>query len=88
LDDLTADLNALAASAPVAIGRMCRVGAALSQMTPEQETALIALIDNSRVGSGKIAEVLAKHGLEVGYSSVERHKRRLKPGMTGCKCPP
>lgn len=86
--DLAGDLEALAGEQSQRRGPACTVGAVLARLAdtdPEAAAALDKALDDSSIGSTRIAAVLAGHGQTLQASTVARHRRRGEPN--GCRCP-
>lgn len=65
--------------------KACRVGFVLDRLSIEDADQLRELLDEGLVPATLISEVLQRHGYDVPYQSVSRH-RRGKAGR-GCSCP-
>ncbi len=87
MSDLASDLESLLSEVTVQPHqKRCAIAVVLEQVTEEQRDKLEVLVaSDCRVASGKVAGVLRNWGFDVGYQSVQRHRRRHMG--TGCLCP-
>jgi len=86
MSDLSNDLDELSQNSVGPRNKQCGVEFVLGQVDEESRLKLVALLDNDQVSGAQICKVLTSHGFAIQYSSVIRHRRRLK-GNAGCKCP-
>jgi len=87
MSDLASDLESLLSEVIVQPHqKRCSISVVLEQITEEQREKLEVLVaPDCRVASGKVAAVLRNWGFDVGYQSVQRHRRRHVG--SGCLCP-
>ena len=86
MSDLTDDLDELARKATGPKNKQCAIEWVLGELDEQSRVKLIALLDDEHVSGAQLCKVLTSHGYPIQYSSVIRHRRRLK-GNAGCKCP-
>lgn len=66
-------------------GFPCKIKVIKASLEPADAEAIERVVCNKAVTINSIVKLLAAHGLTVGYSSVNNHRRRLEG--VGCKCP-
>lgn len=64
---------------------LCGVGRFVETLDDEDRKAFIEAINNPKIQIKAIHRALEKHGIEVSYELLARHRRRAKGG--GCRCP-
>ncbi|GAA2439806.1 hypothetical protein [Streptomyces glaucus] len=65
-------------------GPRCSVGAFLAAAADNDAAALRQALDNDRITSRAIADILSKHGEHITAYTVARHRRRSE--SNGCRC--
>lgn len=83
--DLLADLDDLLTS-PSRPKTPCTAGVVIAALPEDVREKVEALLLKESVSSARISQVLERHGYNVSYSSLTRHRRRRTNG-TGCLCP-
>ncbi len=67
-------------------GGECGVGKLLRKVDPEMRAQIEALLADDELTSATITTVLERHGMDVRYQAVQRH-RREKGQANACACP-
>lgn len=73
------------ATRPAVLKSVCNTAYVLAQLSEEEATAALALIDNPRISTARIATALQNNGHRVGDDSILRHRKRGTGA--GCRCP-
>ncbi|MCG8971753.1 hypothetical protein [Streptomyces sp. CL12-4] len=81
---LAHELQALADTPAYSRGPQCSVAAFLDAAEPNDAAALRQALDNDRVTSRAIADILSRHGDTITAYTVARHRRR--GASNGCRC--
>lgn len=81
---LAHELQALADAPAPPRGPQCSVGAFLDAADADDAAALRQALDNDRITSRAIADILSRHGSPITAYTVARHRRRGK--SNGCRC--
>lgn len=67
-------------------GDECGVGRLLRRVSDEERLEIQALLDDDDLTSPVITTVLQRHGYDVKYQAVQRH-RRERGRANACQCP-
>lgn len=84
---LDAALDSIINAPIVRGGGTCQVSRVMQTLPSETAERIRRLIDESDVQATIIAATLRDAGLDVSYSSIIRHRRRVKGVGTCCRCP-
>ena len=79
------ELNEAVKSQHRKTGFKCAVGKFLATLPESERNAIEKTIENPDVVLTRLHPVLAKHGLDVGITQLQRHRKRLTG--SGCACP-
>lgn len=82
--NLADDVAALIESG-VTRGAKCAVGLLLESLSEEDARKVMFLLDETRVVSGEVSQLLRRHGHPVSVNVIQRHRSRLRG--SGCRCP-
>jgi hypothetical protein len=77
--DLLSAMEELA-SRPSTTGFPCSVGTFLQQIKDEERASFNKILENNKIGSVSIFDMLKNNGYKVAKASVYKHRRKL------CRC--